>query len=303
MFDNVHPDLSLLSKIKVKKYTKLKIAFANAIFRASLILFKKDKALIQKQFRIDGYKGKKLTIISYLPKTDIQRSKALLYFHGGGFFLDGTSVHLRMIRHIAKTAHYKVFFVKYHLSHKHPFPHPFLDCYRSLLWVYEQREALNIDPHGISVMGDSAGGNLAAAVALFARDQHGPKIDKQLLLYPVLDVNQNTESIKEFYDAPVWNSRLNQDMWHMYLKNGDYGLLKYASPSLSDVHSLPKTYIETAEYDCLRDEAMIYEKRLIEANVYVESHHTKGSFHGYDALFLSKFVLEMMEKRIAFLLK
>lgn len=300
---NVHPDLKILSKFRISKYTRFRMAFMNAVFRISLFFGKKDKTLIQKRFRIKGYQDRKITMISYLPKEETKQTKALLYFHGGGFFLDGTAVHLRMIRKIAKETNQKVFFVKYHLVPKHPFPSALYDCYNSLLWVYENREALNIDANGISVMGDSAGGNLAAAVSLISRDQKGPKIEKQLLLYPVLDVNQNTKSMKEFSDTPVWNSKLNHEMWKMYLKNGDFGLLKYASPSLSDLEGLPETYIETAEYDCLRDEAKEYEKRLKASKVKVTSYHTKGSFHGYDALFISKFALEMMEKRIAFLKK
>jgi acetyl esterase len=300
---NMHPDLLILSKFKVKKYTKFKMGLMNAFFRISLFFGKKDKELIQKKFRIKGYKDKKLTIISYLPKDDKQKTRALIYYHGGGFFLDGTAAHLRIIRKIAKETHQKVFFVKYHLVPKYPFPHALYDCYNSLVWVHENKDQLNIDPLAISVMGDSAGGNLAAAVSLMARDFNGPKVFRQLLLYPVLDINQKTKSMIEFTDAPVWNSKLNADMWKLYLKNGDFGMLQYASPSLASLENLPETYIETAEYDCLRDEAKEYEKRLKKAGVSVTSFHTKGSFHGYDALFFSKFTTEMMEKRFAFLKK
>jgi acetyl esterase len=300
---NVHPDLQLLTKFKITKYTRLRMGLMNLFFRLSLFFGKKDKALIQKRFRIKGYNDKKLTIISCLPKEEKNQTKALLYFHGGGFFLDGTAVHLRIIRNIAKEINQKVFFVKYHLVPKHPFPSALYDCYHALLWVHQNKDSLKIDPFGISVMGDSAGGNLAAAVSLLSRDQNGPKIHKQLLIYPVLDINQNSKSMLEFTDSPVWNSKLNAEMWKLYLKNGDHGLLKYASPSLSSLENLPETYIETAEYDCLKDEAKEYEKRLKKAGVKVTSFHTKGSFHGYDALFLSTFAIEMNEKRIAFLKK
>jgi acetyl esterase/lipase len=151
------------------------------------------------------------------------------------------------------------------------------------------------------VAGDSAGGNLATAVTLLARDYDGPKIKRQMLLYPVIDVLQNTPSMKEYFDTPMWNSILNKSMWELYLKNGDLGMIEYASPSLAKLHNLPRAYIETAQFDCLRDEAIDYARRLSEAGVPVKEYHTLKTVHGYDAVFYSKLVKSMIQKRIQFL--
>ncbi|MDR4968156.1 MAG: alpha/beta hydrolase fold domain-containing protein, partial [Acholeplasmataceae bacterium] len=138
-------------------------------------------------------------------------------------------------------------------------------------------------------------------VSLLARDKDGPKVSKVALLYPVIDVKQETKSIIKYTDTPMWNSILNKSMWDLYLKNGDNGMLEYASPSLANLKRFPKTYIETAEYDCLRDEGIQFAEQLKKAGVKVEEHHTKKTVHGYDAMFLSKFVKEMIKKRIKFL--
>ena len=95
--------------------------------------------------------------------------------------------------------------------------------------MVEHYDYLNIDTSHIAVAGDSAGGNLAAGVSLYARDHKGPKIEKVMLIYPVLDHTMSTVSMRDYYDTPMWNSNLNKDMWKLYLKNGDYGLLDYAS--------------------------------------------------------------------------
>ncbi|MBN2300102.1 MAG: alpha/beta hydrolase fold domain-containing protein, partial [Acholeplasmataceae bacterium] len=126
-------------------------------------------------------------------------------------------------------------------------------------------------------------------------------IEKQMLLYPVLDIRQKTKSMEAYYDAPMWNANLNKSMWELYLKNGDYGMLSYASPSLADLHDMPETYIETADYDCLRDEGIAYGKKLRDAGVKVIEHDTKNTVHGYDAVFFSRLVKNLMKQRISFL--
>ena len=165
----------------------------------------------------------------------------------------------------------------------------------------EHADFLGIDDKHISVAGDSAGGNLATAITLLSRDQGGPKIERQMLLYPVIDVEQNTPSMKAYDDTPMWNSILNKSMWELYLKEGDFDMLQYASPSKADVHDMPETYIETAQYDCLRDEAIEYAKRLSQQGTKVFEYHTLKTVHGYDAVFFGKLVKQMMKNRIKFL--
>jgi acetyl esterase/lipase len=260
------------------------------------------KGVKRKHYTIKGYKHTNIQVTVYEKKDNHEISPALLYFHGGAFQMEGTVVHINMLMNIMMKTNYKIVYVRYRLAPKFPFPAGFFDCYHALLWMNQHHEYLKIDPNQISVGGDSAGGNLATAVALYARDHHGPKINKQMLIYPVIDMKQDTESIKKFVDTPMWNSLLNKSMWEDYLKNGDFKMIDYASPSLAkDLKNMPKTYIETAQYDCLRDEAIDYARRLSADGVSVTEYHTRKTVHGYDAVFYSKLVNHMIDQRIKFL--
>ena len=197
-----------------------------------------------------------------------------------------------------------VIFVDYRLAPKHPFPCGFEDCYASLEWVLSEAETLGIDTRRIAVMGDSAGGALAAGVAQKAMDKDNPVL-AQSLVYPVLDSECKTPSAKNFTDVPVWNSIYNQRMWQTYLKNcpaGDPPL--YAAPGIrSCLAGPPFSYIETAEFDPLRDEALDYAKALEQAGTKVELNETKGTIHGYEMVATNPEVLRSMQARVDFLIR
>jgi acetyl esterase/lipase len=297
----VDPELLILKPLKFKRYTKGRRMMANAVINFTMFFSRPKKGIKRRQFWIRGYQHMKVKVTVYELKKQKEVAPGLLYIHGGGFQMEGTPVHLRMLQNIILETRQKAVYVKYHLAPKHPFPVALYDCYHALLWMKEHAEFLRIDPHHIAVAGDSAGGNLATAVALMSRDQGGPKIERQLLLYPVIDVDQNTPSMKAYDDTPMWNAILNKSMWELYLKNGDYGMLPYASPSYADVSGMPETYIETAQFDCLRDEGIHYATKLSLAGIKVHEYHTLHTVHGYDAVFFSKLIKKMMQQRIAFL--
>ncbi len=297
----VDPELRILKPLKFKKYTNTRRFMANFIFNLTMIFTRPKKGIKQKHFWIRGYRHLKIKVTLYSLKDQNEASPGLLYIHGGGFQMVGTPVHISMLQQIVLETKHKAVYVRYHLSPKYPYPTALYDCYHALQWMKEHALYLGIDDKHISVAGDSAGGNLATAVALFSRDHEGPKIERQMLLYPVIDQRQQTDSVKEYTDTPMWNAILNKSMWEIYLKDGDHGMIQYASPSYADVHSLPETYIETAQYDCLRDEAIEYAKKLSQAGVKVHEFHTLKTVHGYDAVFFSKLVKKMMVNRIAFL--
>jgi acetyl esterase/lipase len=297
----VDPELLILKPLKFTKYTNSRRGLANFMFNLTMFFTRPKKGIRRRRYWIRGYNHMKVKVTVYEIKDQMEKAPGLLYIHGGGFQMAGTPVHIAMLQNIILQTKQKAVYVSYHLSPKHPFPTAFFDCYHALLWMAEHADYLNIDLNHISVAGDSAGGNLATAVALYARDQKGPKIERQMLLYPVIDVRQNTPSMKAYDDTPMWNSILNKSMWELYLKNGDHGMLPYASPSCADVHDMPETYIETAQYDCLRDEAIEYARKLSEAGVTVHEYHTLKTVHGYDAVFFSKLVKRMMHHRIQFM--
>jgi acetyl esterase len=299
---NIDSELRVLKPLKFKKYTSSRRLIANIIFSLTVFFTRPGQGVIFKKYKIKGYNHQNVKIFVLRKRNQEGKTPSLLYIHGGGFQIVGTTVHLKMLEKIVQETGHTVVYVNYHLAPKHPFPAGFFDCYHALLWMKNHASYLHIDEDKISVGGDSAGGNLATGIALYARDKSGPKIIKQLLLYPVIDVNQETPSMKEYHDTPMWNSVLNKSMWEIYLKNGHFDMLKYASPSIADLENMPKTYIETAQYDCLRDEAIEYAKNLVKAGNQVIEFHTRKTVHGYDAVFYSKLVKQMIENRAKFLM-
>ncbi|MBU1093479.1 MAG: alpha/beta hydrolase [Firmicutes bacterium] len=298
---DIDHELNILKPLKFSKYTNSRRFFANLVFKITMFFTKPKKGIRERRFIFRGYMHQKVKLSVYEVKSKTTKSPGLLYIHGGGFQIQGTPVHERLVANIILETGQKAIYVDYRLAPKYPFPTALEDCYHALLWMVEHADFLNIDINDISIAGDSAGGNLAAGVALLARDRKGPKIHRQMLLYPVLDIEQQTESMKLYHDVPMWNSILNKDMWELYMRNGDYGMREYASPSLADVSGSPETYIETADYDCLRDEGILYAKRLKQAGVPVIEHQTKHTVHGYDAVFFSKLVRNLTRERILFL--
>lgn len=298
---DIDPELVILKPLRFSKYTASRRFFANFVIRLTMFFTKPKKGIRIQRFTIKGYQHRKVNVRVYSIKNQQEIAPGLLYIHGGGFQMDGTPVHLSMLQNMIIQSGHKAIYVSYHLSPKHPFPAALFDCYHALLWMKEHADFLGIDEQDITVAGDSAGGNLAAAIAILSRDKQGPRIKKQMLIYPVLDVLQQTASMREFSYTPMWNSILNDAMWKAYLKNGDLGMIQYASPSLAEVNDLPETYIETAEYDCLRDEGIEYALRLLRAGIQVTSHHTLGTVHGYDAVFYSRLMKNMLNNRISFL--
>lgn len=298
---DIDKELKLLRPLRYKKYSQKRRIFFNLFFNMSMIFSTPRKGIKMKKYIIKGYQNHKMKIYVLKHKHIKSNQKGLLYLHGGGFQIEGTPVHIRMISNMIYDSGHTAVYVKYRLAPKYPFPIGLEDCYHAYLWMLASHEQLNIDRTRISVAGDSAGGNLAVGVALLARDRLKQVFDKMLLFYPVIDHRQITPSMKAFDDTPMWNSILNKSMWEIYLKDGDYGMLSYASLLLADLKDLPETYIETAEYDCLRDEGMWFAEKLKSLGIKVTERHTKKSVHGYDAVFFSDFMKDRMKDRSRFL--
>lgn len=298
---NIDKELSILRPIRYKKYSSSRRILVNLFFNMSMYFGRPKKGITIKKYRISGYQKHKIKIYVLRHKKITSNQKGLLYLHGGGFQIEGTPVHIRMISNMIFDTGHTAVFVKYRLAPKYPFPIGLEDAYHAYLWMLENHENLNIDMTKISVAGDSAGGNLAVGVALLARDRQNQTFDKMLLFYPVIDHRQITPSMKEYDDTPMWNSILNDNMWKFYLKNGDFGMLHYTSLLLGDLTGLPKTYIETAEFDCLRDEGIWFAEKLKALGIKVVEHHTKNTVHGYDAVFFSDFIKERIKERSLFL--
>ena len=221
----------------------------------------------------------------YTPNNLPNPAPAYINFHGGGFiFGDLDSEHARTLA-ISKGCQAIAITVDYRLAPEHPYPAAIEDCYASLIWSVNNAKHMGIDTSRIIVGGGSAGGNLAASVALMARDKHGPSICYQMLIYPALDDRANTKSMLDGKNTYVITSQNVLDMWNYYLGHERINVPYYAAPSrASDLSNLPPAYVMTCQHDPLRDEAIIYAMRLMDAGVPVELHNYPGTVHGFDYL-------------------
>lgn len=242
--------------------------------------------------------GDKIRLTVYRPEEKREDLPCLVYFHGGGFCLEAAPyLHGHMETYAAKAA-CMVVLVHYRTSDRRPFPIPFADCWAGLTYVRQHAEALRVDRSRIAVGGDSAGGALAAACALKSRDEGKQDLCFQMLIYPVLDARMKTQSMKIYPDSPLWNARLSEKMWKLYLKNGTFGKRCYASPlETAEYYDLPPAYVEAEQYDCLHDEGIQYGRKLKQAGVAVEIQDVKGTFHGFDVFPKTEITKKMLAAR------
>lgn len=253
---------------------------------------------------IPGYEKAPLEVLVMEGEQAVGQSACMVYFHGGGFLFPAAGYHYDLCMRYAKEVPCKVVFVQYRLTPRHPFPIPAEDCYAALLWTCENARRLGIDGDRIGVGGDSAGGALAAAAAQMMRDRIGRTLRFQMLVYPVTDRRMNTPSNHRFTDTPMWNSKLSRKMWDAYVTEDPGCAAAYASPmEAENFRDLPEAYVETAEFDCLHDEGVLYAKALLNSGVPVDVHETKGTMHGFDIVKSAPETQEAVKKRIAFLKK
>jgi acetyl esterase/lipase len=300
----IHPDFKVLNLIpKTKKFM---LPFYNFFLRSSFNLCALPEDIEMKQWAIKGYLGESFPVMIFRPKNLKAHAPCLVYYHGGGFFLEAAGLfHRRAVIEYARRAKCVVVFPHYRVSVKNPFPTSLEDSYQALRWTRENARELDIDPDNIAVGGDSAGGCLAACLAQMALDRKLMKLKFQLLIYPVCDHTMKTPSMAEFQDTPIWNTPSSKLMWELYLK-GVHGEMTpdYVSPlQRKDLKDSPSTYIETAEFDCLRDEALLYSERLRQNGVNVVLNETKGTVHAYDLIFQSEITKGSFNQRIAYLKK
>ncbi|MEK3985876.1 alpha/beta hydrolase [Paenibacillus sp. FSL K6-3166] len=295
----IHSDFEPYEK-RTLPLNPLLLPILNKLIARSLKKFNSAEGVKVTKKVISGYKDGSVQLTIIEPEGISQNAPCLIYIHGGAFVLKAAPSHIHWACEYASKTPCKVIFVDYRLAPKYAFPYGVEDCYAAFEWASDHADALGIDRSRIAIGGDSAGGALAAAVTLMARDRQAPPICFQMLLYPVTDARQTTESIKEFTDTPLWNSELNEKMWKLYLKNGvAAGKREYASPmEATSLKGLPNAYVEITEFDCLRDEGIHYAEALQECGVQVELYHTKGTIHGYDIAEKSGIVQQSVARRI-----
>ena len=265
----------------------------------------KVKALDVSRHEIESYDGEMIECLLMSPKSLGDNAPCLIYIHGGGFVLAAAGYHYKNAMRYAVEVGCKVVFVNYRLAPGHPHPVFFEDCYAAMCWAYNNANVLGIDTSRIGIGGDSAGSTLAVGVCMMARDrQHPVKFAFQMLPYPYLDARNSSESCKKFTDTPMWNSTLSSRIAPMTRADRGRPDYVYYSPVEADsLEGLPTAYIETAEFDCLHDDGILYAERLRKAGVEVTLNETEGTMHGFDIMQKAQTTKAALAARIEFMKK
>ncbi len=207
----------------------------------------------------------------------------VMNYHGGGWVSGDPRQSEWWCAGIAAAVGALVVSVDYRLAPEHPFPTPVEDCYAATAWVAEHAAELDADGSRLAVMGDSAGGNIAAVVPMMARDRGGPAIALQVLLYPSVDLGADYPSKAENANAPILTRQDLDNAPGLYVGDGD-PKDPYASPLFGQHHDLPPALIQTAQHDPLRDQGPVYADALRAAGVAVRLTNYADAVHGYASL-------------------
>ncbi|WP_322097653.1 alpha/beta hydrolase [Nakamurella alba] len=208
---------------------------------------------------------------------------AVLYLHGGGMIAGDLKGYDPIIARYVAASGVPMLAVEYRLAPEFPDPVPVRDCFAALRHLAEHADELGVDRSRIAVMGDSAGGGLAAGVALLARDENGPALSRQILVYPMLD-DTNVTPDPQLVPFLTWSYDDNVTGWGALLGEAPQQVSPYAAPTrATDLTGLPPAYLDVGELDIFRDEDLEYARRLTDAGVPTEFHLHPGAPHGFEA--------------------
>lgn len=271
----ISKEFGFYRRFKPPIYKKLLPTMQGAMRRFERELYDSEQVTVSEE-TLDG--GARLLIIS--PNQVGNQVPCLVFYHGGAFALPPYTYHYRMAVNYAHRLGCKVVFVRYRLMPQHIYPAQRDDALAALAWVNQNADALSIDRNRIGVCGDSAGGQLAAFAAYGAKESCGVDLSFQMLIYPALDPQMRSDSMRRYTDTPMWNARLNRRLWAWYLEDNQVPFVSLLDEALP--REMAAAYIETAEFDCLRDEGLAYAKRLKEGGVAVTLSQTQGTMHGFE---------------------
>ncbi len=238
------------------------------------------------QVWLDRPDGSKLRVCVYTGRKKTSSCVGLLWMHGGGYGLGLPEQDIRFIENFIAAADCVVVAPDYRKSVDATYPAALEDCYQALLWMRDNCGRYNIRPNQLFVGGDSAGGGLAAAVSLYARDRGEVSIAFQMPLYPMIDDRMMTESSQD-NDAPVWNSKSNELSWKLYLGElyGSDSVPIYAAPARAeDLSDLPPTLTFVGGIEPFRDETIEFVRKLRASGVRVAFRLYKGCYHAFDIM-------------------
>lgn len=235
-----------------------------------------------------GYNGgPDVRVVLYKPDDLPHNAPVVLQIHGGGFVFGTAELGDPRNRAMALTVNCAVASVEYRLAPETSFPGGLDDCYAALVWLHTAAPALGLDPARIAIRGESAGGGIAAGLAIMARDLGGPQICFQLLVYPMLDDRTANAPANPHTGEFIWDRPSNLYAWTSWLgmAPGGADVPPLAAPArVTDLSRLPPTCLTTAALDLFLDEDLDYAARLMRAGVPTETYVVPGAFHGFDAM-------------------
>lgn len=228
-----------------------------------------------------GKEGHAIPMRLYIPRQE-KKLPVIVFYHRGGWVFCNVEEADPVCRKLANHLGCIIASVDYRLAPENPFPKPLDDCYDAFLWVSQHIEAFGGNPQKIVVAGESAGGNLATVVSIKARDEKGPPIAAQLLLYPVISSTINEQAYQQSADKFFITQESMQFFWNMYTQNAAAANHPYASPDkVNDLRHLPPAIMITAEHDPLCVEGELYAKQLQQAGVPTVIDCIPGVIHGF----------------------
>jgi acetyl esterase/lipase len=240
--------------------------------------------VVVEERRVPGYDGAgDVRVLVYRPTDAPSPAPAILHVHGGGFVLGTPEMGDAANRLQSSALGVVVVSVDYRLAPEHPFPAPMEDCYAGLRWLHANAAELGVDPARIAIKGESAGGGLAAGLALLARDRGEVPVAFQCLTYPMID-DRPAADPHPYTGEYVWTAGSNRFGWSSYLGGapGGPGISAYAAPARAEtLDGLPPTLIITAALDLFLEENLEYARRLTRAGVPVELLVYPGTYHGF----------------------
>jgi acetyl esterase/lipase len=236
-----------------------------------------DARLTMEERHIPGPTGDQAIRI-YRPKSLGSNAPALINIHGGGMVMGSIMGDAANAQKLAAEANVVVISVDYRKAPENPYPAGADDCYSAAQWVFDNAKELDINPENIGIYGGSAGGGLALAVALMARDRGSMRFKYMMPIYPMIDDRNETQSTHDVTEVGIWDRSGNIEAWGMYL--GGKPADGYAAPArMQDLSGLPPAYIDVGEMDAFRDEDIAFAQRLIQAGVPCELHVYPGAYH------------------------
>lgn len=295
---DISDEFELISWFKTPLWKWASIIF-NPILRLLPKGIRSDKKCEVKKIYIPTLDNKRIVAYVIIPQHLKNKKPCLVYYHGGAFYYEAGTYNYKHAREYAINGDCVVVHVRYRLYPKYKHPYGLEDAYCAYKYVLEHLDDYGLDGSRVAIGGDSAGGFLSSNLVYKIKENNLPLPYFVFLIYPAIDNKMDGESMIKYLSTPVWNGTLNKKMWKEYL--GGYELSSIREKD--DLSSYPPTYIETAEYDALKDEAISFGELLKENGVRVVVYNTSKTIHGFDFVTTSPIVKKSIKVRCEFLKK